>query len=105
VRDLKLNTRFDAILTEFGKHLRRAIPSHCPRGVGLQVDDVMQEASIRLWRALASGTEIHDFPSYLHRVAVSVTIDAVRRIKTRQEEQMPLPAEPTKDPVPEKLVF
>ncbi len=89
VQDLEVEARFDAILKEFGTRLRRTIASHCPTNIGLHVDDIMQEACLRLWRALSSGREIHDFPSYLHRVAATVTIDAVRRLKTRREEQMP----------------
>jgi RNA polymerase sigma factor (sigma-70 family) len=86
--NVEVEARLDAILKEFGGLLRRAIAARCPKNMGLQIDDIVQEACLRLWRVLSSGREIHDFPSYLHRVAATVTIDAVRRVKGRHEEQM-----------------
>jgi DNA-directed RNA polymerase specialized sigma24 family protein len=58
------------------------------RQLTLDFDDIMQEACLKLWRAISDGREIHQFPSYLHRVAATVTIDAMRRVKARREEQM-----------------
>jgi len=48
----------------------------------------MQEACLRLWKALAEEREIRNVPCYLQRIAASVTIDAVRRVKARREEQL-----------------
>lgn len=83
-----IEARFNSILEDYGKLLRHAIETHCPRDMGLNSDDLMQEACLRLWRALSSEKEIQNVPSYLYRIAATVTIDAVRRVKARREEQM-----------------
>ena len=85
---LEIEARFDSLLEEYGKLLRHAIAAHCPKNLGLHADDLMQDACLRLWRALSSEREIHNVPSYLHRIAATVTIDAIRRVKARHEEQM-----------------
>jgi RNA polymerase sigma factor (sigma-70 family) len=90
MRDLEIEARFNSILVEHGKLLRSAIAYHCPEGTGLDVDDVMQEARLRLWRVVSSEREIRDPASYLRRIAATAAIDAIRRVKARREEQMQL---------------
>ena len=76
-------------MAEFGTLLRRAVASACPRDRGIQVAEVEQDARIRLWRALQSEREITDLASYIYKIAVTATIDAVRRAKARREEPLP----------------
>jgi RNA polymerase sigma factor (sigma-70 family) len=90
MRDLEVEAQFSSILLEYGKLLRNAIAHHCPQDAGLDVDDVMQEACLRLWRAVSSEREIRDPASYLQRIAATAAIDAIRRVKARREEQMHL---------------
>ena len=84
---------FDELLESYGRLLRNAIARTCPKHLGLQFDDIEQEARLRLWRALQGETEIGNPASYLYRIAVSATIDAVRRVAARREEQMALTQE------------
>jgi RNA polymerase sigma-70 factor (ECF subfamily) len=86
-----IEARFKSILEEYGGFLRNAIASHCPKDLGLSFDDIFQDVSVRLWNSLARGTEIRDVASYLHRIAATAAIDALRRVKARREEQMHLP--------------
>lgn len=90
---LKLNVqpaegRFDQLVKEFGLYLRNAIASICPKNLGIQIDDIEQEARIRLWKALEKDVEIRDHASYIYRIAFTTTIDAIRRVKARREEQL-----------------
>jgi RNA polymerase sigma factor (sigma-70 family) len=80
-------TRFDALVKEYGKFLRSVIAQTCPRNLGIQINDIEQEAHLRLWRALQSERELTNAASYIYRIAVTTTIDAVRRVMARQEEQ------------------
>jgi RNA polymerase sigma-70 factor (ECF subfamily) len=80
--------KFQVILDEYGKLLRNTIARLCPKDLGIEFDDIEQEAHLRLWRTLQRATEVADFPSYLYRIAVSTTLDAVRRVRTRREEQL-----------------
>ena len=79
---------FNALLKEHGGILRSTIVRLCPRDLGLQFDDIEQEARLRLWRGVASEREIRDPASYIYRIAVTVTIDAIRRARARREEQL-----------------
>lgn len=84
--------RFRALLEDYGRVLRAAIVRVCPRQLGLQFDDIEQDARIRLWRALEREREIEDPASYLYRIAATATLDAIRRVRARREE--PLETEP-----------
>jgi RNA polymerase sigma factor (sigma-70 family) len=84
----EVEARFNTIIEEYGRFLRNAIVKHCPKDLGLQFNDIEQEARVRLWRALQSEREIADLASYLYRIAVTATIDAIRRVKAKREEQL-----------------
>ncbi len=43
---------------------------------------------LRLWRALRDERNVDDLASYIHRIAVTATIDAIRRVTARREEQL-----------------
>ena len=79
---------FAAVVEEYGHVLRRAILRFCPRDLGLQRDDLEQEARLRLWTALRRERPIGNLASYIYRVAASATIDAIRRLKARREQQL-----------------
>ncbi len=81
-------TRFNTIIEEYGRFLRQTIVQLCPKDLGIQFNDIEQEARLRLWRALQSEREINDPASYLYRIAVTATLDAIRRVKTKREEQL-----------------
>jgi len=83
-----LEERFNLVVEEFGVLLRRAIVRFCPRDKGLQFDDIEQEARLRLWRALQDEREVTNYASYLYRIAATATIDALRRVQARHEEQL-----------------
>lgn len=84
----EIEERFNAVVDEFGVMLRRAIVRLCPHDKGLQFDDIEQEARLRLWRALQDEREVTSYASYLYRIAATATIDAMRRIQARHEEQL-----------------
>ncbi len=96
-RAVEVEERFNAVVEEFGVFLRRAIVRMCPRDKGLQFDDIEQEARMRLWRALQSEREVTNYASYLYRIAATATIDAMRRIQARHEEQLDILTEQRSD--------
>ena len=96
---LDLERRLDWLVEQYGAFLRSAIARYCPRDLGLQLDEIEQDARIRLWRALQREREIDDPPSYLYRIAASTTIDAVRRVRARRELSLaPAENEDTESP-------
>ena len=89
-----------AVLEEYGRFLRQTLVRLCPRGLGVQVDDVEQDARIRLWKALQGERRIEDLASYIYRVAANATVDAIRRVKARREQPLE-PEDPDGDPLPD----
>jgi RNA polymerase sigma-70 factor (ECF subfamily) len=81
---------FEEVLDRYGRLLHATIVRLCPKQLGLQFDDIEQEARLRLWKALKGETKIRNAASYLSRIAVTATIDAVRRAVARREEQLRL---------------
>jgi RNA polymerase sigma factor (sigma-70 family) len=96
--------RFDQLVKEFGLFLRNTIASICPKNLGIQIDDIEQEARIRLWKALEKDVEIRDHASYIYRIAFTTTIDAIRRVKARKEEQLATCEDPTGESEPGEIV-
>ena len=80
--------RIDEVVDQYRAFLRDAVARLCPRDMGLQFDDIVQESCIRLVRALESEREIRDLASYAYRIAATTTIDAIRRTRARREEQL-----------------
>jgi RNA polymerase sigma-70 factor (ECF subfamily) len=83
----EIEARFEVIIEKYGKFLRQTIARLCPKDMGLQFSDIEQDARLRLWRALQSERGITQWGSYIYRIAVTVTINAIHRMKTRREEQ------------------
>lgn len=94
---VEIEERFNLVVEEFGVLLRRAIVRFCPRDKGLQFDDIEQEARMRLWRALQDEREVTNYASYLYRIAATATIDAMRRVQARHEEQLEILVEQRTD--------
>ena len=78
----------ERVLSRFGDVARRAGVAHGLQGQDL--DEVLQEVRIRLWRADASATGKLDAlkPSYVYRAALSAAIDLLRRRRARREESL-----------------
>jgi RNA polymerase sigma factor (sigma-70 family) len=86
----KIEAEFNAILEKYGAYLRRTIARICPKDLGIQFEDIEQEAILRLWRAIEAEREIYFHGSYIYKIVVSVTITAIQRAKARREEQLRL---------------
>jgi RNA polymerase sigma-70 factor, ECF subfamily len=85
---VSIESRFNELIEEYGRFLRQMIIRVCPKEMGLQYDEIEQDARLRLWRALESEREIRDPASYLYRIAATATLDAIRRVRRKREEQM-----------------
>jgi RNA polymerase sigma-70 factor, ECF subfamily len=87
-----LDERLDALLKAYGAFMRRAIRRFRVSASGLTVDEIEQDARIRLWHALQHERNITDPASYLYRVAATAAIDALRRVRGRREAQLTVAA-------------
>jgi RNA polymerase sigma-70 factor (ECF subfamily) len=74
----------DAVVARFATRVRVIGIQHSL--TGSDVDDLIQEVRVRLWKALESGEKILAAPaSYIHRTAVSAALDVLRRRRARRE--------------------
>jgi RNA polymerase sigma-70 factor, ECF subfamily len=92
-----VEARFNEIVEQYGAFLRQVIVRHCPKDLGLQYSDIEQNARMRLWHALRSEREIANLASYLYRIAATATLDAIRQVKSKREEQLALAEEGGED--------
>jgi len=75
----------EEIITRFDAFIRRAARRHGLAGT--DVDDVVQELRVRMWKALGTADVIRTAkPSYIHRAAVSASLDIIRRRSVRRHE-------------------
>lgn len=106
--------RLEKLLEDYGGWLKQAVRRLCPRDMGISPDDVEQEVRVRVWKSLESGRNIEHPPSFLYRVASTVTIDAMRSVRSRRrhlvspdagdengDSEGPLERRPASEPSPE----
>jgi RNA polymerase sigma factor (sigma-70 family) len=82
------DARLHDLLSRHGDLLRRTIAKACPRTMGLSVEEIEQDARVRLWSALKGERDIVHPVSYIYKVGVSATLRAIRRTRSRREEQL-----------------
>src|SRR3989442_10088931 len=100
--------RFNAIVDEYSKFLRAVIARLSPDDLGIQAGEIEQEARLRLRRALLSERKIPDLASYIYKNAATATVEAIRHVKARREEQIPTAKKEEEEPAgpensPERL--
>lgn len=73
-----ISAALEAVLSRFGETVRRIGWRHGLSGD--EVDEVIQEMRIRLWRARGTGQDIASSPAaYVHRAALTATLGVLRR--------------------------
>src|SRR5262245_57408484 len=91
-----VSTAIEALLGRFAERLRRA-----GRRTGLRdhdLDELVQDVRVRLWRALETGEKISAVSaSYVYNTGRSAAIDLIRR--RREAREMPLPTPNTNEPM------
>ncbi|MEZ5455578.1 MAG: sigma-70 family RNA polymerase sigma factor [Lysobacteraceae bacterium] len=81
----------DALLRQQESRLRALLRKHVRSLDDDELDDLMQEVRVRLWKSLEREKTIEHLPSYVQKVVLSVVIDAQRRRVVRQEESLSEP--------------
>ena len=96
------STTLESVIASFADMVKRVAWRH--RLSDADVDDVMQEVRIRLWRSHGGGEgseQIAPVPaSYVYRTAVSAALDLLRRRRTRRVDTT-VPIEDADAEVPE----
>jgi RNA polymerase sigma-70 factor (ECF subfamily) len=71
--------------------LRALFARHVGGRPGIEIDELVQEARIRLWKALSGERNVDALASYIQRVVTSVVVDALRRRAARPEDTVEEP--------------
>ena len=80
-----VDARLERLLREFGGRIRGIVLARCPRGLGLDPDDVEQDVRVRLWLALSRERNIEHPASYVYQATMSVIVDQLRRRRARPD--------------------
>jgi RNA polymerase sigma factor (sigma-70 family) len=77
----------ERIMTRFGRMVRSVGRR---RGLGeAELEELVQDVRIRLWRALAGSEKIEQVQSsYVYRAAMSAALDMIRRSRARAAESL-----------------
>jgi RNA polymerase sigma factor (sigma-70 family) len=82
--------QFDLTMAAHEPRLRAQVLSQVGANQGLDIDELIQDVRIRLWRILSSEKTVEHLASYLRRTVVSVVIDGLRRRQARREDALDL---------------
>lgn len=81
----RVSAALDSTLGRFAGMVRRVAWRH--RLSEADVDEVMQEVRLRLWRAHGTGEQIEEVgASYVYRTAMSAAVDLLRRRRSRRAD-------------------
>lgn len=85
-----LSPALEDVVRRFGSYMRRTAHRHNIDAA--ELEDVVQETRIRLWKALGTDDKIrHASASYIARTVMSAAVDFLRRRRARREEALPEP--------------
>jgi len=104
----RISTTLDAVVTRFATMVRSVGVRH--RLDESDLDEVLQEVRIRIWRADPSGEQIERLgASYVYRTATSAALDLLRRRRARAADRTESVEErshtlPHADPTPIELL-
>ena len=79
--------RLEDLLARFGGLVQATIRRLCPSDLGIDTQDIEQEARIRLWKALGRATNSDLAASYVQKVAATSAIDAIRAVLARRDRK------------------
>ena len=86
--EASLSERLETLVARYRPFIRDVVARLCPRYLGSERSEIEQNVIIRFWRTVERETEVRNFESYLYRVVATVTLDTVREVKARREEQL-----------------
>lgn len=90
VEPVDLSPALEDVVRRFGSYMRRTAHRHSIDAA--ELEDVVQETRIRLWKALGTDDKIRHAPaSYIARTVMSAAVDFLRRRRARREDALPDP--------------
>ena len=85
----ELSPALEDVIRKYGDLIRRTAHRH--QLSASDMEDVVQETRIRLWKALITPERIREAPAtYVYRTAVSSALDFLRRRRAKREVELPV---------------
>jgi RNA polymerase sigma-70 factor (ECF subfamily) len=85
--DADLSPALEDVVMRFGDFVRRTAHRHGLTGT--EIEDVVQDMRIRLWKSLGTPEKIRQAPAaYIYKTAASAALDFLRRRRARREESL-----------------
>ncbi len=82
--DSSKEKELERLYEQFAGFMTAQIRKYRVGRIGVEVDDVLQETRIKLWKALRSEKNIHYFASYIKKIVDTSVIDFFRKYKREE---------------------
>ena len=69
------------IIERFSSLIRHVVTRNLFRSDEADLEDIEQEVKIKIWKILQKGKKVDKLPSYIKRVAYTVTVDELRKMR------------------------
>jgi len=79
--DKEKEKEFENIIFKFAGFIRIHLLKFYPYRYGLDIDDLVQEIKIKIWKILINEKKITNLSSYIRKIIDSTVIDHIRKIK------------------------
>jgi RNA polymerase sigma-70 factor (ECF subfamily) len=78
------NSEFEGLLLHYTSLIRAHIYKHQIGKFGLDVEDILQEARIKLWKLLKNEKKVANYASYIRKIVDTSVIDFFRKFKREE---------------------
>jgi RNA polymerase sigma factor (sigma-70 family) len=82
--DIKKEKEFELLLSHYNCLMRSHIQKYQPGRFGVDFEDVLQEARIKIWKLLNNDKNIVSYTSYIKKIMDTSVIDFFRKFKREE---------------------
>lgn len=76
---------FEAVINRFTLFIKAYIQKYNLQKNGIDLDDIIQEVKIKIWKILEDEKKINNYPSYIKKIVDSSVIDTLRKLKREEK--------------------
>ena len=85
----RIEEEVKVLFEEFSALIRYVILHNLHKTDTIDVEDVEQEVKIKIWKYIKKGKKVRNLPSYIKKVAYTVTIDELRKMRKQVPDKKP----------------
>jgi len=78
---LEVESNIKEIIDKFSSLIRYVILKNLHKTDDVDLEDIEQEVKLRIWKFIKKGKIVEKLPSYIKRVAYTVTVDELRKMR------------------------